>query len=92
MTAQRLRALGTIKGVAEAGDEFDPVDNGLVERDVAELLACGAAELLACAASAVLPDDLTLPLIDQAGLPAELAEPAKPAKPAKAGTQAKAER
>ena len=90
----RLRADLTLA----PGDEFEPDEHALSKRDVAELLAIGAAELLAivaaellaCAAAAVLPDDLTLPLIGLADLPAELPEPAEPAKPAKAAAASKA--
>lgn len=46
MDAVSLLALGNIKGIAEAGAKFAPADHGLAERDVAELLACGAAEVV----------------------------------------------
>lgn len=75
-TLQTLLALGTIKGIAQAGDEFTPAEHGLTEKDVAELLACGAAAVLReeeCEEASEAPPP-------QGAAPAEPAKPAKPGK------------
>lgn len=50
-----LLAASTIKGIAQAGDEFCPAEHGLGEGDVAELLACGAAQVVPGAPAAPEP-------------------------------------
>lgn len=77
MTRQILLALGAIKGIAQAGDEFDPAEHGLAEKDVAELVGCGAASVLREQEREAAPPE--------SAEPTEPAEPAKPAKPAKPG-------
>lgn len=47
MDSLLLQALGRIKGVAEAGETFAPAAYGLAEREVAELLGCGAVQVAA---------------------------------------------
>lgn len=80
-----LLALGTIKGIAQAGDEFTPAEHGLTEKDVAELLACGAAAVLREAVPEAVPEAASEAPAAQGAEPAEPAAPAAPAKPAKPG-------
>ena len=82
-----LLALGTIKGIAQAGEEFTPAERGLTEKDVAELLACGAAnvqrEALREAVPEAVPEAASAAPAAAGAEPAEPAEPAAPAAPAK---------
>ena len=84
-----LLALGTIKGIAQAGEEFTPAEHGLTGKDVAELLACGAAavqrEALREAVREAVPEAASAAPAAQGAEPVEPAAPAAPAKPAKPG-------
>lgn len=80
-----LLALGTIKGIAQAGDEFTPAEHGLGEKDVAELLACGAANVQREAVREAAPEAASAAPAAQGAEPVEPAAPAAPAKPAKPG-------
>lgn len=74
-----LLALGPIKGYAEAGATFAPAEHGLTERDVAELLGCGAVEVVESA-----PDAAPAAATKPAAAPAVPAVPAVPASNRKA--------
>lgn len=80
-----LLALGTIKGIAQAGDEFTPAEHGLTGKDVAELLACGAAAVQREALREAAPEAASAAPAAQGAEPVEPAAPAAPAKPAKPG-------
>lgn len=86
-----LLALGAIKGIAQAGDEFAPAEHGLGDKDVAELLACGAAEVVLAVADAALANAPDSEAAEAAAEPAagqtapagpdKQAAPARPGKP-----------